>query len=101
MSLPSSYYTSAEVAAKFRRSPRQLKTLRERCGLPHWRPEGQKDYLYPSEQTDAWELLWLTTPPIVERRRRSEAGTVISITPRRRITRVAGSGGLRRKVFTG
>ena len=85
----SSYYTAEELMDRFRCSRRQLKTLRERGGLPHWRPEGAREFLYPAALTDAWEVTCLVEPTIAERVRRSDAGCPVKVAPRHRSTRQA------------
>ena len=89
------YYTAEELMAHLGRNRRQLKALRERCGLPHWRPEGAAhsvEYLYPRQLVDAWEQRGLCQPPGGGRARRSDAGKPIEITPRHRTVTVRGRG---------
>ena len=89
------YYTAEELMAQLGKSRRQLKVLRERCGLPHWRPEEAApsvEYLYPRELVDAWEQRGLCRPLVAGRARRSDAGTPIEIAPRRRAAAVGGRG---------
>lgn len=96
------YYTADELMAHLGKNRRQLKALRERCGLPHWRPEGAAqsvEYLYPCELVDAWEQRGLCQPPVAGRARRSDAGKPIEIAPRRRVGAV-GVRGLATPVYS-